>query len=100
MAPSIPEGTGCDHLLRRGEYVTRKHAPTLVAGVLNALPAAARPVRIEKVEVVGKLEEPCIALPDIFLGAWQQFATGWDPKCLQIETETSVYFVLCSLSSA
>jgi RNA-directed DNA polymerase len=62
-----------------GEYINKDTAEALVEEAFNALPVSGRPLRIEAVLVQGKLEEPCVAVPDIFLGTWLQFACSRDP---------------------
>lgn len=66
-------------VFEEGEYIKKRDAEGLVQTAFDALPAHQRPLRIDDIRVVGKLEEPCVALPDIFLGAWQQFACDNEP---------------------
>jgi hypothetical protein len=63
-----------------GEYIRKGDALRLVEGLVSELPTHERPLRLEEVRVAGKLEEPCLALADVFLGAWQQFACGNEPE--------------------
>lgn len=67
-------------VFEEGEYIKKNEADALVQAAFDALPEQSRPLRIEDVRVVGKLDDPCVALPDIYLGAWQQFACGRQPN--------------------
>lgn len=66
-------------VFEEGEYIKRDSAKALVDEVVNALPDAEKPLRVDHVRVVAKSDEPCVALPDIFLGAWQQLACAHEP---------------------
>lgn len=63
-----------------GPYISPATAAKLVAEASASLPLANRPLRIEEVRVVKKAQEPCVALADIFLGVWQQFARSRDDR--------------------
>lgn len=63
-----------------GPYISPATAVKLVAEASSSLPLANRPLRIEEVRVVKKAQEPCVALADIFLGVWQQFARSRDDR--------------------
>jgi retron-type reverse transcriptase len=67
-------------VFEEGEYIKKADAVTIVKSAFDSLSEERRPLRIEGVRVEGKLSEPCVALPDIFLGAWQQFACGHEPE--------------------
>ncbi len=79
-------------IFEQGEYIKKGDAAAIVQAAVEALPPERRPLRIMDVRVVGKLEEPCVALPDIFLGAWQQFACGYDPKYLKNRERDELLF--------
>ncbi len=79
-------------VFEEGEYVAQREADQLVADVLNMVPRERRPLRIEAVRVAGKQAEPCLALADIYLGAWQQFACDREPKRLQNRQRDELLF--------
>jgi len=63
-------------MLEQGEYVTSKTAPSVIETAVQGLDERERPLRIEDVRVLSKLQEPCLALPDIALGAWRNYAAS------------------------
>jgi hypothetical protein len=67
-------------VFEQGEYINGKDAAPLVNEVVESLPRDRRPLRIDAVQVAGKQAEPCLALADIYLRAWQQFACDHEPK--------------------
>lgn len=75
-----------------GEYIRKSDADSLVKTAFASLAEHPRPLRIEDIRVVGKLEEPCVALPDIFLGAWQQFACDREPDRMRNRDRDEMLF--------
>ncbi len=79
-------------VFEEGEYINQREAEPLVTEVYNSLPRERRPLRIDGVRVAGKLAEPCLALADIYLGAWQQFACDREPKRLANRARDELLF--------